>query len=80
MIFSNIKIDLAVRRKGLLSVLYNKLKFNAIRVLLEEIFEKTFSISKIQQQHCGNVLHKDLIEYASYLTREEKYVFRFEVL
>jgi len=57
--------------------LIQEAQFDATRALLEKNFKKTVGVPKLQQQHYVNVLHKDVIEYALYSTREEKYVFRF---
>jgi hypothetical protein len=59
--------------------LIQEAQFDATRALLEKNFKKTVGVPKLQQQHYVNVLHKDVIEYASYSTREEKYIFRFKI-
>jgi hypothetical protein len=57
--------------------LVHQVQFDTTRQLLERSFEKTISVPNIRQQHYIKALHQNVIEYALYSTREEKYVFRF---
>jgi hypothetical protein len=47
-------------------------------ILLEKTFKNIGGVPNIPKQHYTNALHKDVIEYALFATRKEKYVFRFE--
>ena len=71
-------IDVCHRKtKTIIVGLVQQVQFDITRTLLEKSFEKTVSIPNIRQQHYINALHKNVIEYALYSTREKKYVFRF---
>jgi hypothetical protein len=71
-------VDVCHRKtKTIIVGLVQQVQFDTTRALLEKSFEKTVSVPNIRQQHYINALHKNVIEYGLYSTREEKYVFRF---
>jgi hypothetical protein len=65
------------KTKTIIVGLVQQAQFDVTLITLEKTFEKLAAVPDIQQQHYINVLHKDVIEYALYATRKEKYVFRF---
>lgn len=52
-------------------------QFDVTQAGLEKTFQKLVGLPDTRRQHHINVLHKDVIEYAPYLTRTQQYVFKF---
>jgi len=57
--------------------LVQEAQFDTTRIALENTFKEVSGIPDLRQQHHINVLHEDVVEYALYATRNEKYVYRF---
>ena len=71
-------VDICHQKAKTITVgLVQQAQIDATYTTLEQTFKKVVGIPGIRQQHHINVLHKDVIEYALYATRQESYVFRF---
>lgn len=65
------------KTKTIIVELIQQAQFDVTEGRLERTFRNLVGVPDIRRQHHINILHKDVIEYALYSTREEKYVFRF---